>query len=71
MSSESPSLISAEEAARRLGVTKPRFYELVRRGMVPAVRLGRQVRVDAASLEAWIAAGGRALEGGWRRSSDA
>ena len=66
-----PQLLSATEAARRLGVTKARFYELVRRGMVPAVRIGRQIRVDSAALEAWISAGGRPLEGVWRHTSDA
>jgi excisionase family DNA binding protein len=37
--------------ATRLGVTLPRLYELVRTGAVPAVRVGRQIRVDPAPLE--------------------
>ncbi len=44
--------------AERLGVTKHRAYDLVRSGVVPAVRLGRQVRVEESTLERWIASGG-------------
>jgi excisionase family DNA binding protein len=50
--------------AERLNVTSARAYELVRTGVVPSVRLGRQVRVDPAAVERWIAAGGTAANGG-------
>jgi hypothetical protein len=39
---------------------------LVRQGLVPAVRVGRQLRVDRLALRAWIHGGGRPLAGGWR-----
>jgi excisionase family DNA binding protein len=50
--------------ATRLGVTLPRLYELVRTGAVPAVRVGRQIRVDPAPLEEWISSGGTSASDG-------
>lgn len=55
-------LLRMEEVAAYLDVTLARAYELVRQGVVPAVRMGRQVRVDPERLEQWVAQGGRALE---------
>ncbi len=61
-------LLKVPETAAILRVTTQRAYEMLRGGTVPGVvRLGRQVRVDARKLEAWIAAGGQPLLGGWRR----
>ena len=56
-------LLTIPEVARRLHVRDERAYQLVRDGVVPAVRIGRQVRVDEDSLLEWIAQGGRALDG--------
>ncbi len=52
-----------QEVAERLSVTVPRAYELIRTGLIPGVRIGRQVRVDDAALCAFIASGGRGLGG--------
>src|SRR5262245_11503160 len=38
--------ISASEAGRRLSLPKLRIYQLAREGLLPAVRIGRQVRSD-------------------------
>ena len=43
------------EVATILGVSVGRAYELARRGAIPSVRLGRQVRVDRIALEKWLA----------------
>ncbi len=64
-----PRLISCEDVADILGVTVPRVYELARQNIIPAVRLGRQVRVDAHRLEDFLQSGGKALEGGWRHEA--
>jgi len=56
-------LWTAQEAAERLGVRLHRCYELIREGQLPAVRLGRQVRVDPAALEEFIRSGGTGAEG--------
>jgi excisionase family DNA binding protein len=63
-------LLTASELATRLRISPARLYELVRQGLVPVVRIGRQVRFDPAAVEAWIAGGGRSFPGGWRRVSD-
>ncbi len=54
-------LLTAKEAAARLGIPAPRIYEMVRRGELPAKRFGdgepkrRTVRISSADLRAWIA----------------
>jgi len=63
----SESLLTAQQVAVLLQVPKARVYELAREGLIPAVRLGRQIRVSASALDDWIADGGRALPDGWRR----
>lgn len=55
-------LLTIQEVAQRLGVRVPRAYELVRLGMLPAVRIGRNVRVAEDRLEEWIRAGGQGLQ---------
>lgn len=60
-------LLSASEVAEILGVRQARVYALLRSGIIPAVHLGRQVRVDEQVLDEWIEAGGQALPGGWKR----
>ena len=47
-----------DEVAKRLGVSLQRAYELGRQGLLPIVRLGRQMRVEEHRLVEWIAAGG-------------
>lgn len=54
-------LLRVPEAAVVLGVSAARTYELIRVGILPSVRLGRQVRIDLAALEEFVRAGGRGL----------
>ena len=51
-------LLRAEKVAELLGVSTFRIYEMARLGLLPAVRMGRQLRFDPDALRAWIAAGG-------------
>ncbi len=60
-------MLRIQDVAERLSVSVPRTYELVRLGLIPATRVGRQIRVDPQALERWIEQGGRRLPGGWRR----
>ncbi len=46
-----------------LGVSPFRVYELARLGLLPCVRLGRQIRFDPDRLREWIQAGGAAAPG--------
>jgi len=51
-------LLGAQEVSDRLGIRLHRTYELAREQQIPHVRIGRQVRFDAAALEEWIRRGG-------------
>jgi excisionase family DNA binding protein len=62
---EADRLLTAQEAAERLGIRLHRLYELARAGTVPHVRLGRTLRVDPTALEAFIDRGGT-RDGSWR-----
>ena len=54
-------LRDAEWAACLLAVTKARVYQLAREGVLPCVRLGRQIRFDERALRAWVEGGGQRL----------
>ena len=60
-------LLTIPEVARVLHVRTERAYQLARDGVLPVVRLGRQVRVNGRALDDWVAQGGRHLE---RHQSD-
>jgi excisionase family DNA binding protein len=65
----SKTLLTIEQAAETLSVSYARAAQLAREGTLPVVRLGRQYRIDPDRLAEFIAAGGRALPGGWRRDA--
>jgi excisionase family DNA binding protein len=44
--------LTVEEAASVLGVSRALGYELVRRGEIPSLRLGRRIVVPRLALEA-------------------
>ncbi|MBE6069832.1 MAG: helix-turn-helix domain-containing protein [Clostridium lundense] len=48
--------ISVPEAARRLGISKPKAYALARREDFPAFTLEGRILVYAAGLEEWVKA---------------
>lgn len=50
--------VSVTEAAGLLGISRALAYELVARGEVPSVRLGRRVVVPVVALRALVGAGG-------------
>jgi excisionase family DNA binding protein len=54
-------LLSVPEVAKLLSVTPGRVYELVRLRLLPAVHLGRQIRVEEQTLREWIRNGGCSL----------
>lgn len=61
-------LVSANEVAITLNVRKGRVYDLAREGILPSVRLGRQIRFSRRAIDEWVARGGQPLSGpgGWR-----
>lgn len=57
------------EMAQLLQLTPHRVYEAVRQGLLPAVRIGRQVRIEEQAFLSWVQAGGQTYEGGWKRQA--
>ena len=47
-------LMTYKAAGRILGLTERSVYAMVQRGDLPAVRIGRNVRIDPADLRAFI-----------------
>ena len=48
--------LSIEEAAGMLGISRAHAYELVRRGALPRLRLGRRVVIPRKALEEFVEA---------------
>ncbi|MCC6224695.1 MAG: helix-turn-helix domain-containing protein [Thermoleophilia bacterium] len=51
--------LTAEEVAERLRISKSHVYDLARRGQLPHVKLGSDVRFPRATLERWLVDGDR------------
>ncbi|MDB7859601.1 helix-turn-helix domain-containing protein [Intestinimonas butyriciproducens] len=49
-----PLAVSAPEAARLLGVSKPTLYELMGREDFPAFKLGRRTLISVDGLREWV-----------------
>ena len=47
-------LLTVAEAGEALGIGRTLCYELVLKGELPSVKLGRARRVPVASLQAWV-----------------
>lgn len=47
-------LLTVPEAAALLRISRNKAYELVRLHLIPAVRLGRSIRIPRQALEGWI-----------------
>lgn len=49
-----PLAVSAAEAARLLGVSRPTLYQYIGRDDFPSFKLGGRVLVSVAGLQEWI-----------------
>ena|SRR5437763_714285 len=58
-------LLTVNELAAEWRVTRGHVYELVKAGVLPAVRVGRSLRIPEAAARAFITAGG------WRKQRGA
>jgi excisionase family DNA binding protein len=47
-------LLTVEEAQHVLGIGRSKAYEMIRRGELPALRMGRLVRIPRRALRQWI-----------------
>ena len=52
-------LLTVPETAKLLRISRNLAYELVARGELPAVRLGRVIRIPRAALNDWVKASAR------------
>ena len=51
---QAPVLITVPEAARRLAIGRTLTYELIAANELPAVRIGRAIRVPADAIDAFV-----------------
>jgi excisionase family DNA binding protein len=51
-------LFRADVLAEVLDTSTYRVYEMAREGLIPTVRIGRQVRFDPVAIRQWIESGG-------------
>ena len=57
------SILRPQDVATELGVTSGRVYQLIQAGRIPAVRMGRSIRIPREAWERWLhAQSDRALE---------
>jgi len=49
-------LLTVDEVAARLRLSRNKVYELLRAHEIPHIRLGRKFRIPARTFEQWIAA---------------
>ena len=49
-----PRLLRATEVADVLGLGRSKVYDMMKRGQLPVVRIGKAIRVPAHALEEWI-----------------
>jgi excisionase family DNA binding protein len=60
---DKPKVLTVPETARLLRISRGSAYEAVRRGEIPAVRVGRRLLVPRVALEAMLAGPGQAGHG--------
>ena len=49
-----PTLLSVEQAAESLGISRPLVARMIASGELPSLRIGRRRLLDAADLAAWV-----------------
>jgi excisionase family DNA binding protein len=47
-------LLRVPEAAERLGIGRTKMYEMIASGELPAIHIGRAVRISASALQKWV-----------------
>ena len=51
--------LTVNEIAETMGLSTGRVYEALRLGLLPAVRIGRQVRVEEQAVRDWVSSCGQ------------
>lgn len=52
--SAEPLLVDVQQAAKMVGIGRSKLYELVRKGQIPVVHIGRSVRVPVSALHDFV-----------------
>ena len=62
-------LLTVNEAAEILNARKVQIYAWITEGILPAVRIGRRIRISPQELRNFINSGGKSYDGpgGWRK----
>jgi excisionase family DNA binding protein len=47
-------LLRIPEAAETLGIGRTKIYEMISKGELPTIRIGRAVRISANTLQKWV-----------------
>ena len=56
MLAELPAVLTVDEARRVLRIGRRQLYQAIARHDVPALKVGRTIRIPRSGLEAWLAA---------------
>ena len=62
MLAELPAVLTVDEARRVLRIGRRQLYRAIARHDVPAVKLGRSIRIPRSGLQAWLAASAEGRE---------
>ena len=54
LDAEGPSILTVEEAARLLRISRAKAYGMALSGEMPTIRLGRSVQIRRDRLEVWL-----------------
>ncbi len=47
-------LLRIPEAAEQLGIGRTKMYEMISKGELPTIRIGRAVRISTSALRKWV-----------------
>jgi excisionase family DNA binding protein len=50
----SPQLLTANDVAQRLKISRTKAFDLLNTGTIPAIHIGRNIRVEEEDLDAYI-----------------
>ena len=56
-------ILRVEEAARLLRIGRNQCYDAIARGELPAVRIGKSIRLSRTALERWMAESNKRVPG--------
>jgi excisionase family DNA binding protein len=61
--------LTVPQVAEMIQLTEARIYEAVRQNLLPAVHIGRQVRIEESVFLEWARSGGKTHANVWSRSN--